>query len=70
MMDVWKGDWVCRNPRSHRDGSKGTQTVSAPSEDTAREEIKTRASRKLFGISTMKTFIQVTNLENLSKKIS
>lgn len=68
-MDIWRGNWELRNPRSHRHGSKGALTVSAATEESAREEIRVRASRKLFGISTMHMFIHVNELVNMSKKL-
>lgn len=69
-MDIWRGKWEFKNSRSLHDGKTDLLTVSANSEEEARDQIKSRVSRKLCGISTMQAFVVVTDLVNVSKKIS
>ena len=66
-METWQGQWEFRNFHMRQDGRKGTTTVSASSEDAAREAVKEKASQELFGTTSWKTYVQVTHLVNVPK---
>jgi len=66
-MDSWQGDWEFRNFHMRQDGTKGRAEVTASTEQAAREAIKKKASQEVFGDTSWQTYIQVTNLINVTR---
>lgn len=64
-MARWQGRWEFRNVMHYLHGSTGKETVEAESEEGARQVIKHKAARQLFGSTMMQTYITVSDLRKV-----
>lgn len=64
-MSRWKGNWKFRNVMHYLHGRSGSETVDAESEEGARQVIKHKAARQLFGSTMMQTYISVSDLRKV-----